>query len=81
MKVEEISGLRARCSAFGQDRWIDLTLMANEIPRIGEYLIVHLGFAQRMVPEIEAQKSYELFEQLRDILESRDNAHPVGSGK
>jgi len=70
MKVEEIDGPRARCSALGEERWADLTLMADALPKVGEYIIVHLKFAQRVVPEEEALKSYELFGEILDTLDA-----------
>jgi hydrogenase expression/formation protein HypC len=70
MKVEEIDGQRARCTALGEERWADLTLMADAPPKIGEYIIVHLKFAQRIVPKKEALESYKLFE---EILNHMDN--------
>lgn len=69
MKVVEIDGPRARCEALGEDRWADLTLMADAPPKVGEYVIIHLKFAQRTVPEEEALKSYELFEEILETLD------------
>ena len=69
MKVEEIVATRARCTALGEERWVDLMLMAGEPPQVGEYVIVHLKFAQRIVSKDEALQSYALFS---DILETLD---------
>jgi len=68
MKIEEIDGTRARCTALGEERWTDLTLMADAPPKVGEYVIIHLKFAQRVVPEDDALESYELFESILDTL-------------
>ena len=70
MKVEEIDGNRARCTALGEERWADLTLMADNPPKVGEYVIIHLKFAQRTVPEEAALKSYELFDEILETLET-----------
>lgn len=70
MRVEEIDGPRARCTALGQESWADLTLMADAPPNVGDYLVVHLGFAQRTVPEQDALDSYALFGEIIDVLES-----------
>ena len=69
MKVEEIAGHRARCSGLGQERWADLMLMADEMPKIGEYVVIHLGFVQRTVPEQEAFESYALFDEIIESIE------------
>ena len=69
MKVEEIKDTRARCTAFGEERWVDLTLMADQPPEIGTYVIVHLKFAQRIVSKKEALESYALFGEILDTLD------------
>jgi len=69
MKIEEISGARARCTAMGQERWVDMTLMMATPPKVGEYVIVHLNFAQRTVPEHEALEAYKLFDEIIETLD------------
>ena len=69
MKVEEIDNLKARCTALGEERWVDLMLLADDPPKIGDYVLVHLKFAQRIVPEEEALQSYELFGEILDALD------------
>lgn len=69
MKVEEIDGLKARCSAMGQERWIDLMLMSDTLPKVGEYLHISLGFAQNLVSEEDALKSYEMFDEILTALD------------
>ena len=64
MKIEEIEYPRARCSAMGHERWADLTLMADDLPTIGDYVLIQLGFVQRTVPEAEAVEAYGLFDQI-----------------
>lgn len=71
MKVEQIDGPKARCTALGEERWVDLTLMGDAHPAVGSYVQVSLGFAQREVPEDEALQAYELF---GEILEALDTA-------
>lgn len=70
MKVEEIDGPKARCTALGEERWVDLTLMADTPPQVGAYIQVSLGFAQREVPEHEALEAYDLFGEILDTLNS-----------
>lgn len=78
MMVEELAGPRARCTALGQERWVDLTLMAEAPPKVGEYVVIHLGFAQRCVPKQDALQSYALFEQIIDVLETEAEAGQDG---
>jgi hydrogenase expression/formation protein HypC len=69
MKVVEIQAPRARCTALGQERWADLTLMGDALPAIGDYVSVHLGFVQRVVPEAEALEAQALFGEILDALD------------
>ena len=70
MKIVEIADGRARCMALEQERWADLSLMSDPLPKVGEYVVVHLGFVQRTVSEVEAQESYALFGEILDALDS-----------
>lgn len=70
MKVMEIDGPRARCAALGEERWVDLTLMGDAPPKPGAYVQVSLGFAQREVPEADAQQAYELFGEILAALDA-----------
>jgi len=49
---------------MGHERWADLTLMADDLPTIGDYVLIQLGFVQRTVPEAEAVEAYGLFDQI-----------------
>ena len=69
MKVEEVAGPKARCTALGEERWVDLTLMSDVPPAVGAYVQVSLGFAQREVPEAEALEAYALFGEILDALD------------
>jgi hydrogenase expression/formation protein HypC len=69
MRVEEIDGHRARCSALGQERWADLVLMGDELPQPGDYVAIHLGFVQRVVPEADALESQRLIGEIAEVLE------------
>ena len=74
MKVEEIDGLKARCTALSQERWVDLMLMQDTPPVVGDYVQVSLGFAQQIVPEAEALHAYELFGEILDALDGEEPA-------
>lgn len=69
MKVEEIAGHRARCTAMGQERWADLTLMADDPPEPGDHVTIQLGFVQRIVSEEEAREAWRLFDEIIETLD------------
>lgn len=64
MRIEKIDGPRARCAAFGQESWADLTLLLDAPPAPGDYVMVSLGFAQKVVPEDEALKTWALWDEI-----------------
>jgi hydrogenase expression/formation protein HypC len=72
MRVEEIDGNRARCTALGEDRWADLMLMGEALPEVGDYVDIHLGFVQRVVPEAQALESQRLFMEIVETLAAQE---------
>jgi len=63
MRVEELAGGRARCAALGEERWAELLLL-DRTPKIGEYILISLGYAQGFVPEAEALDAQRLFAEM-----------------
>lgn len=76
MRIEEIVGPQARCSALGEERWGNLMLLGDDLPKVGDYVSIHLGFVQRVVPEAQALEAQELF---RSIVTSLDGDDPAQS--
>jgi len=72
MKVEEVRGLKARCTAMGEERWVDLMLMADDLPQVGDYLHISLGFAQDKIREEDALKAYEMFDEILEAMGPQD---------
>ena len=70
MRVEEIDKHRARCAALGQERWADLMLMGDTPPAVGDYVIIELGFVQRVIPEADALESHALFQEIAEVLDA-----------
>ena len=77
MKVLEIDGHRARCSALEQERWADLMLMPENGVTVGDYVVIHLGFVQRTVPKDEALESIRLFQDILDELPDGQSPPPM----
>jgi len=76
MQVVAIDGFTARCSAKGVERDVSLFLMQGEPLAVGDYVMIHVGYAIQKVTEADALSSWELFD---EILEQDDGAthdHP-----
>ncbi len=59
MKIESINGDYGIVSTDGVKREIGLMVLDN--PQIGEYVLVHAGFAIQKIDADEAQKSLAVF--------------------
>jgi hydrogenase expression/formation protein HypC len=64
MEIFRIDGYTARCTAKGITRDVSLFLMQGEPLAVGDFVMVHVGYAiQRVNPE-DARSSWELFDEI-----------------
>jgi len=63
MEVVEIAGNRAWVSAGGTKRQIRLDII-DERPEVGDYVIVHAGFAIHRIDEEVAKETLEMFKEM-----------------
>ncbi len=54
---------RAQVDTMGVGREVSLDLMP-EPPQIGDYVLIHIGFAMNKIDEADALESIKLFEEL-----------------
>lgn len=71
MQVLAIDGFNAHCSAKGVERTVSLFMLQDEPVAIGDFVMVHVGYAIQKISEQDARSSWELFDQ---ILEAGDDA-------
>jgi hydrogenase expression/formation protein HypC len=64
MRIEAVDGYAARCQAKGVWRDVSLFMMQDEMPAVGDYVMVHVGYAIQKMSEAEARSSWELFDQI-----------------
>lgn len=65
MQVQEIDGGTARCiTADGAEGEVDLTLLDDEPVEVGDFVVVHVGFAIRRVSAEEVQSALDLDDDL-----------------
>jgi hydrogenase expression/formation protein HypC len=62
MKVLKIGGERAIVSSGGIQRTIGINFLKN--PKIGDYVIVHAGFAIEKLDTVKAEETLKLLEEL-----------------
>lgn len=64
MQIESVDGFMARCQAKGIYRDVSLFMMQDAPPKIGDYVMVHVGYAIQKVSEADARTAWELFDQI-----------------
>jgi hydrogenase expression/formation protein HypC len=64
MQIDAIDGYTARCSAKGVSREVSTFLMQGEPLEVGDFVIVHVGYAIQKVSPQEAQSTWELLDEM-----------------
>jgi hydrogenase expression/formation protein HypC len=64
MKIVTINGFNARCEAKGVERDVSLFMMQNDTVEVGDFVMVHVGYAiQKMTPQ-DARSAWEVFDEV-----------------
>ena len=66
LKIIEIDGKNALGESMGMQRKLRVDFIPE--PRIGDYVIVHAGFAIERLPEEQALEDIAAWEEIRDVL-------------
>ena len=66
LQLIEINGNTAVGEALGMRREIRVDFIPE--PKLGDYVIVHAGFAIERLPEGQALEDLEAWEEMRDVL-------------
>ena len=64
MQIEAIDGFNARCSAKGVSRDVSLFMLQDELPVVGDFVMVHVGYALQKMTEQEARSTWELLDEM-----------------
>lgn len=64
MQIDQIDGFNARCSAKGVSREVSLFLMQGEPIALGDFVMVHVGYAIQKMSELEARSAWELYDEM-----------------
>jgi len=64
MQIIEIDGYNARCEAKGVEREVSLFMLQDEIPAVGDHVLVHVGYAIQVITEQHARSSWELLDEV-----------------
>jgi len=64
MQITIIDGFNAHCVAKGVERDVSLFLLQDEEITVGDYLLIHVGYAIQKISEAEALSTWELLDQM-----------------
>jgi len=64
MQITAIDGFTAQCEAKGVLRDVSLFMLQDDMPLVGDFVAVQVGYAIRKVDEAEARSAWELFDQI-----------------
>lgn len=64
MRIDEVSGFMARCSAKGVERDVSLFLIQDEPLAAGDHVLVHVGYAIQKVSAEDARSTWDLFDEV-----------------
>ena len=66
-KIIEINGDMGIIDVYGVKREVSLHMI--EAPRVGEYVIVHAGFAINKIDQIEAQETLKILKEAAELVQ------------
>ena len=64
MQIKEINGFVARCEAKGVEREVNLFMLQDETVMVGDYVMVHIGYAIQKMSEQEAMSAWEIYDEM-----------------
>lgn len=64
MQIVSIDGFNARCEAKGVSRDVSLFMMQDEPLALGDFVMVHVGYAIQKMSEQEARSAWELYDEM-----------------
>jgi len=64
MQIVQIDGFNARCEAKGVTREVSLYMIQGEPIEIGDFVMVHVGYAIQIMSEQGARSAWELHDEM-----------------
>lgn len=64
MQITHLEGFNARCAARGVEREVSLFLLQGDDLKVGDYVLIHVGYAIQKLSAEEAQSAWALFDEI-----------------
>jgi len=72
MRIVSRDGYMANCEARGVCRNVSLTLLADQDVAVGDYVLVHVGYALQTIGAADAQATWALLDDIGAALYPAD---------
>jgi hydrogenase expression/formation protein HypC len=67
MKILAIDQFMARCEAKGIERDVSLFMLQDEPAEVGDYVVVHVGYAIQKMSEAEAISAWQVYDEMLSL--------------
>lgn len=65
MQIRKINGHIATCEAKGVERDVSLFMLQGIQVSVGDYVMIHVGYAIQKVSAQDAQSAWDIFDQIQ----------------
>jgi len=81
-KVVKISEDKTMCTVdtMGVRREANLMMMGDDDVKIGDYVLLHIGFVMNKIDEEEALKSIETYKEILEIMDEEERRKAIIDG-
>jgi len=66
MQITHIDGNNAHCVAKGIERDVSLLLLEEDDIKLGDYVLIHVGYALQKISVAEALSTWELLDKMQE---------------
>ncbi|MEA1888677.1 MAG: HypC/HybG/HupF family hydrogenase formation chaperone [Pseudomonadota bacterium] len=64
MQIKSIDRFLARCEAKGVERDVNLFMLQEDDCAVGDFVMVHIGYAIQKMTEQEARSAWEIYDEM-----------------
>ena len=64
MQIKSIDRYLARCEAKGVERDVNLFMLQEDDCAVGDFVMVHIGYAIQKMTEQEARSAWEIYDEM-----------------
>ena len=76
MKILKIDQFMARCEAKGIERDVSLFMLQDEPAKVGDYVVVHIGYAIEKMSKVEALTAWQIYDEMLALEEQAQTNIP-----